>query len=58
MNVDTLESKTVKNNTINDGEDLKYCSTKKQKLKCPKCECFCKKRITLNKHIDTKHEGT
>ena len=30
----------------------------KEKIKCSKCECSCNKKITLKKHINTKHQIT
>ena len=35
-----------------------FCNTKKENLKCPKCDYICEKGVTLNKQIDTKHEST
>ena len=57
-NGDTLECPTVKNTTTNNIKELRDCNAKKYWLKCPKCEYICEKRVNLDKHINTKHEGT
>ena len=37
---------------------MRDCNAKKDRLKCPKCEYICEKKVNLDKHINTKHEGT
>ena len=55
--VGTLESTNVNNTSIKDIKDLKYCNTKKENIKCSKCEYMCKKSVNITKHINTKHPG-
>ena len=35
--------------------ETKCFKSKKNKIKCKKCECTCQKESTLTKHINTKH---
>ena len=55
-NGDTPEFLTVKNTTINYVKELRDCNAKKYRLKYPKCEYICEKKVNLDKHINTKHE--
>ena len=48
-----MERTTAKSDILKETKGSK----EKQKFECPRCEYVCKKRVTLNKHMNTKHQG-
>ena len=41
--------------SVKEPENMSYNIRKKQKFNCCQCDYICDKRVTLNKHINTKH---
>ena len=57
INVDTMEKVSIKLTSNKEMKDLSNTDIEKQNKKSPKCEYECEKKVTLSKHINTKHKG-